>query len=569
MEAGRFLLAVVLMIAVVVVTNILLPPVPPPPGTPGVDSLSAPPAAPPARPPRVEPDVPPAAVGQPEAVAQPATVGPTTDEGIEVDTLFVESPLFRLGFSTRGGGLASAELSQYESHSDPGSPVQLVPPETDALVSYRLRVGDRTIDLASLPVASAAATTLVRAAPDSLRLTYADSASGFGFDLVYRFAPNEYLIDAEVRVAGLGDATPQLLIDFGPRLPFHEWTPDEDRRALAYVVNSPQRGIESLSLSKVRGQKIENGPLLWAALKNKYFVVALLRSTGQPTPFGGLVADSVGQDAATLTATLDPSADGTFRYRIYLGPQQYERLAAVGDRFTDVNPVGWKFLRPVMQPIAFGITWLITRMHDAFNLAYGWVLILFGVLVRVVLWPLNTKAMRSQMKNMELQPRIKELQTKYKSDPERMNKEMMRLYKEEGFNPFGGCLPLLIPMPVLIALFFVFQATIEFRGVPFLWLPDLSRADPLYIIPVLMGLSMFGLQWFSLRSTPDPTPQMKMMMWLMPGMMTVLFLNFASGLNLYYTAMNVASLPQQMYLVKERRKFQARGRTKEVAAARG
>src|SRR5690606_3425146 len=132
---------------------------------------------------------------------------------------------------------------------------------------------------------------------------------------------------------------------------------------------------------------------------------------------------------------------------------------------------------------------------DALRLGYGWVLILFGVLIRLLLWPLNAKAMRSQLKTMELQPRIKEIQTRYKNEPEKMQREMLRLYKEEGFNPMGGCLPMLLPFPILIALFFVFQSTIEFRGVSFLWLPDLSQPDPIYALPVLLGVSMFLLQW--------------------------------------------------------------------------
>jgi YidC/Oxa1 family membrane protein insertase len=153
---------------------------------------------------------------------------------------------------------------------------------------------------------------------------------------------------------------------------------------------------------------------------------------------------------------------------------------------------------------------------------------------------------------------MKEIQEKYKGQPERLQQEMMRLYKEEGFNPFGGCLPMLIPMPVLFTLFFVFQATIEFRGTEFLWLPDLSRPDPYYIIPVLMALSMFVLQYLSYRSTPEPNPQLKMMMWFMPIFMLVVLLNFASGLNLYYASSNVARLPQQLYIMKERNKVHLR-----------
>src|SRR5690606_22698415 len=163
-----------------------------------------------------------------------------------------------------------------------------------------------------------------------------------------------------------------------------------------------------------------------------------------------------------------------------------------------------------------------------------------------------------QLKNMEMQPRIKEIQEKYRDKPEVMQREMMKLYKE-GFNPLGGSLPLLIPLPVLIALFFVVQGTIEFRRVEFLWLPGLSRSDPSYILPVLLGATMFPQQFITMKSTPAhlENPQMKMMMYFMPIFMTVIFLRFASGLNLYYVSQNIASIPQQIQLMRERKKWHA------------
>jgi YidC/Oxa1 family membrane protein insertase len=121
------------------------------------------------------------------------------------------------------------------------------------------------------------------------------------------------------------------------------------------------------------------------------------------------------------------------------------------------------------------------------------------------------------------------------------------------FSPVMGCLPMLLPMPVLFALFFVFQNTIEFRGVQFLWLPDLSLQDPYYIMPIFMGISMFVLSWIGMRAAP-PNPQTKMMSYMMPVMMTVFLLRFASGLNLYYAVQNVAALPQQWMLTRERMK---------------
>jgi len=178
-------------------------------------------------------------------------------------------------------------------------------------------------------------------------------------------------------------------------------------------------------------------------------------------------------------------------------------------------------------------------------------LILFGIAVRLLLWPLNQKAMRSSTAMQAIQPELKAIQDRYKNDPQKLQQEMMRLYKEHGVNPLGGCLPMLIPMPVLFALFFVFANTIEFRGVSFLWLPDLSRPDPFYIIPIFMGASMFALSWLGQRGLPA-NPQAKMMMYLMPGMFTFLFLNFSSGLNLYYAVSNLASLPQQWLISQER-----------------
>jgi len=230
---------------------------------------------------------------------------------------------------------------------------------------------------------------------------------------------------------------------------------------------------------------------------------------------------------------------------------EYPRLRAIGHDFDDVNPYGWPGFRTIIRPVALGARSLLVWMHHSLGLAYGVGLILFGILIRILLWPLNQKAMRSTMAMQAVQPLIKELQDKYKADPQRLQQEMFKLYKEHNVNPFGGCWPMLLPWPILLAFFFVFQNTIELRGASFLWLPDLSRPDPLYIIPVVMGLSMFALSKIGQRGMP-PNPQMKMMLYMMPGMMTFLFLKFASGLNLYYTVMNFASLPQQWMLSRER-----------------
>lgn len=547
MEGGRLLLAIALMIAVVVITNVILPPAPAP------------------NPPVVPADTMPAVVDTPvtpDPVAGIAT-DPAAGESPGADTIRITSELYSYGFSTRGGALVSARLLQYQAYA-PGKenqPVELVPEYASALVSHRLQFGERTIDLSRLQFsADRAATAMDDGFARDLRFTHQDPASGVVFETTYSFDPERYAVGVNLSVKGAGGATPQLLVSLGPRIALNEAERAEDERSLSYVVNSTNAGITSTSLNRVRPQELINGPLTWVALKSKYFLAAAMQSP-EGMPFGGVIANPGEQEFdANLTATLLPGADGTFQYRLYLGPQDFERLAAFNNQIQDVSVFGWRFLQPVLRPLGHAITWLLLQMHRAFGLGYGWVLILFGVMIRIVLWPLNAKAMRSQMKNMEFQPRIKELQARYKNEPEKLQKEMLRLYKEEGFNPMGGCLPMLLPLPVLITLFFVFQSTIEFRGVEFLWLPDLSRADPFYILPIALGLSMFVQQWLNTRTSKDVPPQMKMMTYIMPVFLTVLFLNFASGLNLYYASMNLASVPQQLQIMKERKRMlEARG----------
>jgi YidC/Oxa1 family membrane protein insertase len=245
-------------------------------------------------------------------------------------------------------------------------------------------------------------------------------------------------------------------------------------------------------------------------------------------------------------------------YRIFAGPQERAFLTAFGNELEEANPYGYRWMRPVVRPVVSVVLRILNFLHDTLDVGYGWVLIIFGVMMRVLTFPLNQKAMRAQMRNMAVQPLLQDIQKKYKDQPEKLQKEMVKLYKDHGFNPLAGCLPMLLPWPVLITLFFVFRNTIQLRGESFLWLPNLSAADPLYILPLLLGVSMFFMQWISVRSMPEPNPQMKMMMWMMPIMMTFIFFNFASGLNLYYATSNLATIPQQYLIAKERKQLRTK-----------
>ncbi len=566
MNTGRFLIAVVLAMAVVLLTNLLFPPATPPPrGTVGADTTAVQTAAGTTAV-RAAPDTA-AVVPGARAVAQVPGAQRVThsdqaasEDTLSADTVRVASDLVGIGITTRGAGIASVELRKFASYTRKG-PVELVQAGEPPLVHYRLRLGEQVLDLSRLSFAASTDSVNVAGGPKDVTFRYEEPSGAYGIEIRYRFDPDRYVVQVEGSLTGLSALSPTLLLDLGPTLAVNEADSVEDQRALGYVVDSRKSGISSVPLAKVDAERVEEGPLSWVALKNKYFLAAALAETpgGGDGAFGGLIARPwPTKDAAALSATLPVNRDGRFAFELFLGPQDYGRLAAVGRDLQDVNPYGWHFLRPIIRPLAHFIIWLLTTLHQVLSIGYGWVLILFGMLVQIILWPLNVRAMRSQMKTMELQPRIKEIQDKYKQDPEKLQKEMMRLYKEEGFNPLGGCLPMLIPWPVLITLFFVFQNTIEFRGVSFLWLPDLSRPDPLFILPIVLGASIFVMQWMSMRTAPQQGGQMKFMMYFMPIMMVVIFFRLAAGLNLYYAASNLASIPRQMMLVRERMRARER-----------
>jgi YidC/Oxa1 family membrane protein insertase len=533
----RLILAIVLMLGVAIVPSILFPQKPPvrPSGRPAASDSVASPVAP----------------GRSIPAAVPA---PRPGVAPAAETVFVTSPLYRLGFSTAGGQLVSAELLAYRSFAprDSGRPVQLVPPGRPALVT-RLVVGRDTVSLAGVRLAPSATALHVDREPARLRLE--GERQGARVALEYTFQPGEYRFGVAGRVTGLGPTGAVLVLELGDGLRSVEADSTDDFRHYALVTESNKTQSTTFQSLKPGEEKVLEGPFEWAGVKSKYFLLAGLALAPDAPKFGGSVAVGGPRSgkAATRTAvsvTLPVPSAGDFRFDIYVGPLEYRRLASIGHNLDDANPYGG-VLRPLIQPVSNLVVNILLWMHERLRLPYGWVLVIFGIAVRLVLWPLNQRAMESSMRMQAAAPLIKATQERYKDDPERLQREMLKVYREHQVNPFGGCLPMLLPMPVLFALFFVFANTIEFRGVPFLWLPDLSRADPYFIIPVMMGLSMFVLSKVGQIGVP-PNPQTKMMLYFMPIFMTVLFLRFAAGLNLYYAVSNIFSIPQQ-YLIAQRR----------------
>jgi YidC/Oxa1 family membrane protein insertase len=463
----------------------------------------------------------------------------------------VESPLYRFRFSTRGARLVGAELRQYRTFAagDTGN-AQVIPVDTRFL-EYALVFGSDTVSLAGWEFEPSS--ERVNVEQPGTHLTFLGRRGSVTVELTYSFAPDVYLFDVEGQLTG-GIGGGLALVGLGPRLALVEADSVDDFRSYAVVTKTTrteQLNFRSLDPGETRALE---GPFEWVAMKSKYFLATVLTVDPDQPRLGGAVVvggQRSGKNATHAMATVSlPAPGGHFAFSTYVGPQDYKRLSRMGHGLEDVNSYGWIF-RPIIQPFANFIVVVLLWMHENLNMAYGWVLILFGLAVRVVLWPLNQKAMRSSMAMQAVQPELKAVQERYKQDPQKMQQEVMKLYKEHGVNPLGGCLPMLIPMPVLFALFFVFRVTIEFRGVPFLWLPDLSRADPYFIIPVVMGLSMFAVSKIGQIGVP-PNPQAKMMLYIMPVFLTFIFLKLSSGLNLYYAVSNIASVPQQWMIAQQR-----------------
>ena len=546
----RLSIALLLTALVVAVTPILFPT---PRRTPAADAradsiadtISSRPVAAAQAPAAVPPSVP--VVDSSVPSADTATV--PSARPAEVITLSSQRSTYR--FSNVGAAPVAVEFSQYRKLS-PGrrGNVELAVPQA-GLLSYALVVPGDTIPLVNIPFSSERS--------GSNGVTYRASVAGRSVAISYTLVPERYVVKVAGRVEG-GAGTSFLLVGLPPTLPATEADTLGDLRTLAYSFKPATDNARGVPFGKLDPGEVqlERGPLTWVAVRNKYFVVGVVNPEGSSFEEMTLTGGARVSKIATHSSAVAVKAlrDGTFAFDLYAGPQQSTELIAMGRDFDHVNPYGWSFLQPVVNPIAALCIKLLLWIHDTLAISYGWVLIIFGVLIRIALWPLNQSAMRSSLKMQEIQPQLAEVQKKYKDKPERQREEMMRVYKEAGASPFtalSGCLPMLIPMPVLFALFFVFQNTIEFRGVPFMWLPDISVKDPYYILPVLMGASMYVLSWIGLRNAP-PNPQAKMMMYMFPVMMTFVLANMASGLNLYYTAQNLAALPQQWLLAKERMK---------------
>ena len=310
--------------------------------------------------------------------------------------------------------------------------------------------------------------------------------------------------------------------------------------------------VEELKVKDSQNEtKKLNGSTDWGAIRTKYFVSALIPKAPEAIRFAEVSGKSTNQEKYDLSFVFDSFQESSFT--LYLGPLEYEKIKSLNVDLDEIMDFGWSFIRPISK----GVLYSLKRMHEYIP-NYGVVLIVFSLLVKILVFPLTRKSYQSTSAMQEIQPEVSKLRDKFKNNPQKLNQATMQLYKKKGVNPLGGCLPMLLQMPLLFALFQVFRTTIELRNEPFIWwIKDLSSPDvivnlpftiPLYgdhiaFLPILMALSTYAQQ--KMMSGGIQQPQQKMMQNFMMVFFFLIFNNFPSGLNLYYTLFNVLTIAQQ------------------------
>ena len=368
------------------------------------------------------------------------------------------------------------------------------------------------------------------------------------------FYPDSYLIDVSINMGSVADRIFGGTYSFGwygGLVPSEENEKDD----LVYFQSLIYQGGELVDLKIKEGESEStsfNGATDWAAVRTKYFITSIIPDSPGDVVTAFMGGHNDGRDAYDIALTFPTTEPTTLL--LYFGPLEYEKVKAINRGLEQVMNFGWGPIRPISK----GVLFVLKKLHE-FIPNYGYVLILFSFAVKLLVYPLTKKSYQSTAAMQQLQPEIAALKDKHGSNPQKLNQATMKLYKEKGVNPLGGCLPMLLQMPLLFALFQVFRTTIELRAEPFVWwIKDLSAPDavftlpfsiPIYgshvaILPILMVVSMF-IQQRMMSGGAAQQPQQKTMQYFMTGFFFLIFNSFPSGLNLYYTLFNVLTIAQQ------------------------
>jgi len=466
-----------------------------------------------------------------------------------VDNLRLENELMTLVFSNRGGVLKSVLLHNFY-HYDKVNPVNLIP-AGESLAGLEIETSETFVSLDGIVFNWERSDHY-----DGQALTfYLENENQRLIEKRFRIN-DDYSLHQDILISGIGEIRSYQL-SFGSGISDTEETirqKDTDYRFIGQIQNTRT----NIQLRKLKEAEIIRGNADWAAIRSKYFIMAVL-------PEQRLLTDNVkvfeNNESPAFELTVVPSrvaGELLDSYELYLGPLDYVHLQRYGVGLEETIEMGWKFIRPLGR----FFLWLLTNLNKVFG-NYGITIIFFALILKIVLYPLTHKSFSSTHKMQKVQPYMQEIQRKYKSDPKQMQTELQKLYKEHGVNPLGGCFPLLLQMPIFFALYPVLRYSVELRQASFmLWLTDLLEPDPYLILPILMGIFMFVQQKMMAPKQPADKEKMdekqlaqmqsqKMMMYIMPVFMVFIFRTLPSGLVLYWTVFNVFSIIQQYYIVKK------------------
>ncbi len=320
------------------------------------------------------------------------------------------------------------------------------------------------------------------------------------------------------------------------------------------VISQIDNDYNKISLSKLKEERKATGSIDWAAIRSKYFTMVIIPD--DLIEMNKISAFKIEESPSMKLSVSTIGSQINHKYGLYMGPLDYGRLKEYNNGIENIVEMGPKFL----QPLSKLFLWFLSFLYG-FIPSWGLVIIIFSIILKTLLYPLTHKSFESTTKMQKIQPLTKELQAKYKGDPQKMNAELKKLYKEHGVNPLGGCLPMLLQMPVIFALYPLLRYSISLRQASFGWLPDLSEPDPVWALPILMAVFMFVQQKLmapskaSLDGMDDKQraqqQSQKMMMYFMPIMMFFIFKGLSSGLVLYWTVFSIIGSAQQ-YIIKKK-----------------
>ena len=473
---------------------------------------------------------------QPEAVVRPASVAAPPRE------ITVETAKYRAVLSSVGARLVSMELKDYRATTAPDSgPVQLIHAVDSRYATLRTTgseslalSADATYDL------DVAGTQLAVAADGQQRLNFRHvTASGAEIVKSFTFHGDRYTIDSTVNVRNLAPA----VLSGSLKLALVERWDENKKDSYSFVGPAALVGdkLDQVDIGDLgKDAKSFGREVVWNSLQSKYFMAAVVPLNAAAEQLRvALTGDLLESELASPALALQPGESRRLDYLLFFGPKDPVHLKAADHQFERAVDFGWFDL--LAKPLLYVLVFFYGFLKN-----YGLAIILLTVIIKLIFWPLTHKSFASMKAMQRLQPEMQKVREKYKNDKERLNKELMELYKKHSVNPLGGCLPMLVQIPVFFALYKVLLDSIALRQAPFmLWLTDLSAKDPYYITPLLMGASMFVQQKMT-PTTADPL-QAKIFMF-MPVVFTFLFLNFPSGLVIYWLVNNLLTIAQQYYI---------------------